>query len=271
MAQLVTSKDEIKRIRTYIEGLDEKLQGGIPEGHVVLLVGGAGTMKSSLAFSILYNEVINNKRSGLYITLEQSYESLITQMVNLDYDLDQISLIVMSDVSKINETAAAMSNAKDGSLVLADLSAIRKQVKGMNLGPSADWFNIVKNIIQKLKENANCDMFVLDSLSALAALSNFEHPRVDMFWVFEFLKEIGITSYIITETTAGKATYGIYGVEDYLADGIVFLDLAERQRKVIRELTVVKMRATKCNTDVHTLEFSEGGFRVMHGGQPPLL
>ena len=38
-------------LRTYIEGLDEELGGGIQKGHVVLVSGTPGTMKSS---SILY-------------------------------------------------------------------------------------------------------------------------------------------------------------------------------------------------------------------------
>src|SRR3989304_8165921 len=37
------------RVRTYIQGFDEKLSGGIPEGSIVLLCGEPGTMKSTLA------------------------------------------------------------------------------------------------------------------------------------------------------------------------------------------------------------------------------
>jgi len=49
------------RIRTYIRGLDEQLQGGVPKAHVVLLAGKPGTMKSSVAFSMVYH---NAKSSG---------------------------------------------------------------------------------------------------------------------------------------------------------------------------------------------------------------
>src|SRR5438093_9480588 len=41
------------RVPTFVEGLDESLEGGIPWGHLVLIEGAPGTMKSSLAFSIL--------------------------------------------------------------------------------------------------------------------------------------------------------------------------------------------------------------------------
>ena len=59
--------EKVKRIKTYIKGLDENLQGGIPEGHIVLVCGSAGTMKSSVSFNILYNEVLNGK-TAIYIT-----------------------------------------------------------------------------------------------------------------------------------------------------------------------------------------------------------
>ena len=49
-------------VKTYIEGFDEKLQGGIPKGSVVLLVGQPGTMKSSVAYNMLYNGARSEER-----------------------------------------------------------------------------------------------------------------------------------------------------------------------------------------------------------------
>ena len=49
---------EMDRIPTHIEGLDEKMQGGIPQGHICIVAGASGAMKSSLTFSMLYNAVL---------------------------------------------------------------------------------------------------------------------------------------------------------------------------------------------------------------------
>ena len=43
---------DLDRIPTHIEGLDEKMQGGIPQGHICIVAGASGAMKSSLTFSI---------------------------------------------------------------------------------------------------------------------------------------------------------------------------------------------------------------------------
>ena len=64
------SEDE--RLKTYIEGFDKVLEGGIPRGHIVLVTGTPGTMKSSLSYYILYNQVKKNDITGVYVTLEQS-------------------------------------------------------------------------------------------------------------------------------------------------------------------------------------------------------
>ena len=45
----------VERLKTYIERFDQELGGGIPKGHVVLVSGTPGTMKTSLVFSIIYN------------------------------------------------------------------------------------------------------------------------------------------------------------------------------------------------------------------------
>ena len=37
---------EIERIPTHVEGLDEKMQGGIPQGHISIVAGASGAMKS---------------------------------------------------------------------------------------------------------------------------------------------------------------------------------------------------------------------------------
>ena len=87
---IIKSKKEIKRIKTYIDGIDENLEGGIPENHIVLVSGTGGTMKSSVAFNVLYNEALRGE-IGIYVTLEQSTPSLLKHMTNMDFDLSKIS------------------------------------------------------------------------------------------------------------------------------------------------------------------------------------
>src|SRR5947209_5050147 len=53
---------KMKRVSTHIEGLDEVLGGGIPEGNVVLVSGAPGTMKTSLTYHILHSSALDGSR-----------------------------------------------------------------------------------------------------------------------------------------------------------------------------------------------------------------
>lgn len=262
--------EQIERVKTYIEGFDEALQGGIPKGHVVLISGTAGTMKSSVCFNILYNEALNGK-TGLYVTLEQSYESLYTHFANMSMDLEKINLVPVKDLSRINEVVANAKKDGKGSIIVADIGCIRKEIKDIRVSDNKSWMNVIKNIAKKIKADTSCSLFVLDSLPALYTLSRFENPRVELFYIFEFLRDMQLTTYLVSEMPLDGSKYSKYEIEDFLSDGIIHVRLTPFRRNIVREISAVKMRATNCNNDVFTLEFKNGKFTAMYGGQNPLL
>ena len=64
------------RIPTHVAGLDAALEGGIPRGHVVLLAGPTGAMKTSLAlYAVVKNRAAGAR--GLYVTIEEGGGSLL--------------------------------------------------------------------------------------------------------------------------------------------------------------------------------------------------
>ena len=267
---LIKNKKDIKRIKTYISGLDENMQNGIPEGHIVLINGASGTMKSSMSFNILYNEAIGGK-TGFYVTLEQSSDSIIKHMVNMDFDMSKINLVIISDISKIESNIRSVKSSKKGSLIMVDLGAIRKKIKDTKFSSSSDWLNAINNLVKKVSGTTDCKLFVLDSLSALYALSKFEEPRTKLFYIFEFLRDLNLTSLLISEKPSDKSKSTEFGVEDYLADGVIQLQLTERYRKVTREIKIAKMRATDCNLDIFTLEYKGKKFCALYGGKTPVV
>lgn len=260
--KIISKKDEIKRVPSYIKGLDDKMQGGIPAGHIVLIAGAAGTMKSSISFNMLFNEALRG-RIGLYLSLEQTYSSLINHMINMDFDMSKANIVILSDISKLNEQIAVVKDLKKGALVMTDLAALRKQVAGTEMSPGGDWINVIKNIIRKIKEGPGLDLFVLDSMSALYALSNFKDARIKLFYIFEFLREMDITSFLISEMPNDGSRFSEYGVEDYLADGIISLQLTHKDKKEATEISIIKMRTTDCKRDQFILRKDEKGFQAL--------
>jgi len=270
MEALVSDKHAIKRVKLHIAGLDDNLQGGVPEGHVVLVSGAAGTMKSSVCFNTLYHEAVAGK-NGLYISLEQSAESLANHIVNMDFDLRRINLIIIKDLAELKGRMAEIKDKTIGSIILVDIGTIRKEIKDMNTDNNKSWMNVIKNVVKRIHTEAGCPLFVLDSLSALYVLSRFENPRIELFYIFEFLRDLRITSFLISEMPLDGSKYSEYEIEDFLSDGIITIKLTPFRRQVVREIAVVKMRATACNNDIFSLEFRNGSFQALYGGQNPLL
>ena len=84
------------RVQTYVDGFDEVLGGGVPRGSVVLMCGTPGTMKTSLTFSILYNNVKNNGSKALYISLEEGHDDLKRAMTELGLTgIDDLELYIL--------------------------------------------------------------------------------------------------------------------------------------------------------------------------------
>jgi KaiC/GvpD/RAD55 family RecA-like ATPase len=226
-----------KRIKTYIRGLDEHLQGGIPQGHTVLIAGKPGTMKSSVAYNILFHNAKTEKKSGVYVTLEQSRESVLDSMAGMGMEL----------------------NGLEDQLSVLDLAMIRKKLKQLS---KQSWIEVFKMYVNNLKGSMNVGLLVVDSLPVLGVMAKFEEPRDDLFRFFEWLRDLGITCFLIAEMDQDKNKFCLHG-EDFLSDGIMHLDLRRDDRVVNLFLSIVKMRKTAHKRGYFPLIFDEGGFEVV--------
>lgn len=225
------------RLPTYIEGFDEMLGGGIPRGSVVLVCGTPGTMKTSLAFHMMYSNVKANGSKGLYISLEESHEDLKAAMQDL-----------------------GMSGIDDMELYILDVSKIRLEHKEEET--SKNWLDILTTYIdQRVKVN-KFDLVVIDSMAALYSLSHMDNPRRELFHFFGFLKTLSATTFLVSEMSHGSDRYGTYD-EDFLCDGILFLKLFEAGISDVQlRVRCVKMRRTKHEKGYYRLLLSEKGFQI---------
>lgn len=244
------SVEEVVRCKTYVRGLDERMQGGIPEGYVILVCGHAGTMKSSLTFSILYNQALNDGKRGIYITLEQSRTHIIKHMSQLGLTADEDGIVI--------------KDMED--LVVMDIAKLRKAAGDKpktKYEEKFDWIGSLLSTIEAYHKQYGLDTVVIDSLAALYALHKFKNPRANLFHFFERLRDLGLTIYLISEIPAGEEFFGIYGVEDFLSDGILHLELERQGRNVNLFLGIVKMRMTKHDRGYYPLIFEDGTFEIV--------
>ena len=107
------------------------------------------------------------------------------------------------------------------------------------------------------------DLLVLDSLDVLemAAQMNTDR-RNDLFYLFMWLRGMGITSFLIAETPVDNQNGGRFE-EGYLADGVISLKLQNiGETDVQRRIRAVKLRSTNHKTGYFSLMFSDGMFRA---------
>jgi circadian clock protein KaiC len=236
-------------VKTCVRGIDEEiLRGGIPQGHVVLLRGSSGTMKSSLAYSVLYHNALEGV-PGLYITLEQTAASILEQMASLGFRATsaQRSLPIF-DVSRgrehLLETASKLESASASSMPRGE--ALLALLKGK---------------ILDLRNRYKFDLLAIDSWDALELVLDFQDPRVETFAFFEWLRDQGFTSLLISEEPDSDSETVLE--EEFLADGVLHLMMVPvTEASYQRRLQCTKMRSVNHSTDEHTLLFDNGRFEV---------
>ncbi|MDI6708713.1 MAG: ATPase domain-containing protein [Candidatus Thermoplasmatota archaeon] len=237
------------RIKTYVSGLDEKMEGGIPKHYVVLISGPTGSMKSSLVFNILYNSARERKIKGLYLSLEQSRESLIRHMQKLNMNIENVKdYVTVMDLGKVRKEV--------GEEVVAAGFKIEE-------GRKISWIRSLKDQIENYKQMLRFEIVVIDSLDALCALSVMDNPRSEMFHFFEDLRSLGLTTFVVSEMPGESKLFGKYEIESFLSDGIIHLATERTGKTVGRYISVVKMRETKHPTDYFPLLVTERGFEIV--------
>jgi KaiC/GvpD/RAD55 family RecA-like ATPase len=220
--------------KTYIKGFDEELNGGIPQNHIILVSGTPGTMKSSVAFNILYNNIKDEDSIGVYVSLEQSRENLLFQLKSL-----------------------GLSDLEDLNITILDMAKIRKEV---DMTKEKPWLDVMKKHLDYLKENLKFDLLVIDSLPVVEMISKVEEERAYLFYFFEWLRDLNVTTFIISEISTDPSM--VYP-EEFLADGIILLTMERvNEVDVHRRIRCVKMRGVNHNTGYFTLEFKDGVFQA---------
>ena len=231
-------------IKTFVRGFDEEIGGGIPQGHVVLVAGPPGTMKSSLAYSVLYNNALHEGLTGVYLTMEQDRESLEFQLSRMGMDLKKVGEKVrIQDLSRIRRGVEELrSTARFGSPT------------------EKPWLDILKRHVEDIKGTEDFSLLVLDSLPVLEIIAGLRDRRIGLFHFFGWLKGLKVTSFVVSEVSQDSQTVRD---EDFLADGIFSVTMDRvGELDVYRRIRCVKLRGANHNPGIFTLELQDGVFRV---------
>jgi len=223
-------KSDEGRIRTFVAGFDETLEGGIPKGHIVLLGGPSGTMKTSLALNLVHRNRLGGVK-GLYVSLEEGRESLLRTLTHLGTEPKEDFIV---DIARLRTEHEAADETRG-------------------------WLQILEEYLARKREREPFGLVVIDPLNSLYALAKMTDPRTDLFHFFTYLRGLGVTAVVIAETSDASTPFPNH--EDFLADGAIQLRYTgDAEGRVSIELRCVKMRHVNHSRDWFRLDHVDGGF-----------
>lgn len=240
----------VDRSPTGIPGLDDLIEGGFPKSRTMLVAGACGTGKSIFSMQFLYNGVTQHQEPGVFVTFDESPENIRSDMLRFGWNLQELerhNLFAIVDGASAragtpsSEHHALAPNQLDVTRVLTDVLGIARRIGAKRL--------------------------VIDSIPALGfQLENENEIRRAILRVSQVLTKSGMTSIVTTElpesTGDEPIRFSKYGVEEYVADGVILLNFLSMGQQAARTLYVRKMRGTKHSLETHPIDITEQGLHV---------
>ena len=235
---------------TGVQGLDELLNGGFPDGRVILIIGGPGSGKTILASQFLYKGISDYNENGIFVSLDETKEHYYGEMQGFGWDFakaEQEKKFAFIDATKMSR--AAMLREK--------LSLETQSLRGKQLQ--------IDKLVEKIEyaiDEINAKRVVLDTLATL--FHRFPDPierRVAVVDLIESLSELKITTLITTELGRLSLDREV-SVEEYLAHGVILMQTLFNAGVTSRALQVVKMRGTKTNSNLVPYTIDNTGIEI---------
>ena len=228
----------VAKAPTGIVGLDELTSGGLPRGRPTLVCGGAGCGKTVLGLEFLVRGATLFGEPGAIFSFEETGEELATNAASFGFDLAGLiakkKLVV--DHIQIERSGAEATGAYD-----LDGLFIR---------------------LEHAIDSIGAKRVLLDTIETLfAGLDDKEILRSELRRLFRWLKQKGVSAVITAER--GESSLTRNGLEEYVSDCVILLDLRLQEQVSTRRLRVVKYRGARHGTDEYPFLITEQGISVL--------
>ena len=228
----------LRKAPTGIEGLDEVLDGGLPEGRCTLVCGGPGTGKTLLAVEFLVRGAQNHGEPGVFIAFEEPVADLVENVASLGFDLQALTDSGHLLIDHVEIQPFEM--IETGTFDLDGLF--------IRLGHAID--------------TVGAKRVVLDTIETLfSGFTDHRILRAELRRLFHWLKERGVTALVTGERGEGTLTRD--GLEEYVSDCVIDLDQRVESDVATRRLRVVKYRGSAHGTNAYPFLIGEDGFSVV--------
>lgn len=250
------SKNQEKYIKLCIPEFDKLLDKGIPTGSKVITAGGPGTGKTLFCLQALHN-ASKQGHDCVYLTLEEPPSRLLSHLRDFNFE---------AEVEKEDKEDIFLK-VGDGKLALRMLEPIKiaRSVEAMLEKASGRLPVDVSVVLDLVPQGYNPYMIALDSISAMqtAFTGEIRKYRIYIEQLFRYFRDLGSTSFLVTETNEAPKKISKTGVEEFLTDGIiVFYYKSKRRGGRIRGVEIVKMRGAGHSQKAAFMRITSNGLRI---------
>src|SRR5512142_2669326 len=229
----------IEKILTGIAGFDDLADGGLPKGRAVVVSGTAGSGKTVFGLEFLYRGITEFAEGGVFVTFEERREDLMKDVQGFGWDL------------------AALE--KKGQLAFVDASGVAEHQVEVGEYDFGALIARVRYAVGKV----GAKRIVIDSVAALfLRYKDQASVRRELFKIIDILRRLGVTTVITAERVRDDDSSSRFGVEDFVADSVVFLYNSSVGRERERQIEIVKLRGAGYQTGRHPFLISGSGLTV---------
>ena len=244
-----------KRVPTGIKGFDKLVQGGLPQGAVILLIGTPGTGKTLFTLEFLYNGASKFKEKCMYVTLEQSLDDWREQAMQIGLDLKKLEKTGM----------LTLMHVPIHDLTTQTIELIKKEVKERKIQrlviDSLSTLSVNAPVYTPIKDIALRDIMNYKAFFSPPILGDFVVKRFVYGFLYD-IKQMGCTSMVTSEAPEKGEFLSRDTVSEFIADGIILMTFEINAWQTSRSLLVRKMRGTKSDSGVHGFEIASNGITV---------
>ncbi|MEY4744413.1 MAG: hypothetical protein RL272_358 [Candidatus Parcubacteria bacterium] len=234
-----SERHPIEKIRTGIAGFDDLAEGGLPKGRAVVVSGTAGSGKTVFGLEFLYRGATDFGEGGVFVTFEERRDDLVKDVEGFGWDLAELE--------------------KKGRLAFVDASGVAEHQ--VEVG-EYDFGALIARIRYAVSK-AGAKRVVIDSVAALfLRYKDQAIVRRELFKMIDILRRLGVTTLITAERVRDEDASSRFGVEDFVADSVIFLYNSPVGRERERQIEIVKLRGAGYQTGKHPFLIGGGGLTV---------
>jgi len=226
-------ESDIPRIDTGVAGLDQMIQGGVPARSLMVVMGSAGTGKTTFGLQFA-NRGVENGEKAVYITLEETREAIIAAASEKGWDFEQY--------------------ADENKLAIVDLDPIEM----------ANSLSSIRSDLPRLIDDFGAERLVLDSVSLLEMMYDDQAKRrTEVFDFTKSLKKSGVTTMLTSEGSEDNPYVSRHGIIEYLTDAVFVLQYVRSEFQETRlAVEIQKIRNANHSRETKPYEITDDGISV---------